>query len=177
MKNRLPAIIVVFAILLIDFTSCEKAGKYEPESILIYEPKLSTTDFQTPFCKYDNFTLQWNRDPDNKKGILLVLEWYGNIAHDNYNDQYNSYDNYESYIDYIPNTCVQNIACIPDTGKVVLESSFFDDVPDNALCNMYLLRGNITTDDIDMHGAYDYMEGVAWTVFQFILERDTQRQQ
>lgn len=66
---------------------------------------------------------------------------------------------------------------MPDTGKVVLDSTFFDDVPDNALCNMYLLRGNITSDDVYLSGAYDYMEGVAYTVFEFILERDTQRQQ
>ena len=70
------------------------------------------------------------------------------------------------------NTCVRNADCVPDNGECVLDEKLFDNIPDTALCNMYIARGDIENIMVD-----DYSHKISvitYVVFQFILIREVE---
>lgn len=93
----------------------------------------STLCDPTPLCYYEDMEIEWNPDPNNANGVVIVIEWLGGTAFDDPVD--------ESLV---------NGTIVDDTGTTILSNDLFDGIPDNALVNMYLMRANIAefgTDD------------------------------
>ncbi len=81
---------------------------------------------EIPLCYYDDMEIEWNPDPENNNGVVVIIEWNGIMV-----DGPNS------------NTNVVGIDILDDTGVAVLNNQIFDGIPDGAMVNMWLLRGNI----------------------------------
>lgn len=81
-----------------------------------------------PMCYYDNFILRWNGDPLNENGVVIITEWNGCTIYDSPEDNY-----------------VVHADIVPDVGQAVLSHSFFEDMPDEALVNLWIIRGNMLT--------------------------------
>lgn len=44
-------------------------------------------------------------------------------------------------------TYICRSVCVPDTGEAVLPNELFDEIPDTALCELYLFRGDVENID------------------------------
>lgn len=89
-----------------------------------------------PLCYYDEMEIEWEEDINNHTGIAVVAEWNGLTMNGNCID-----------------TTVVHSAMFDDTGTAVLPNSIFDGMPDEALVNIWLIRGRIVTvsyDDTDL---------------------------
>ena len=105
----------------------EDITMYVPELVNITSPKIETAEELLPYCYYKNFVLKWNADLQNENGLLVAVEWTGN-------DMFGK--NYGKYImtaDIIPN----------DNGECVLNNELFKNIPQGAIANLILLRGNV----------------------------------
>ncbi len=85
-----------------------------------------------PLCYYEDMQIEWNQDPDNTNGIVIVVEWNG-ITMNGQTGQ----------------GPLANIDIIDDTGIAILNNDLFDGIPDEALVNVWLLRANIVTIDYE----------------------------
>jgi len=100
---------------------------YVPDLIEITSPKIENSADLFPYCYYKDFELKWNADSKNENGLVVIVEWTGmNIKG-------------EKTAKYI-----RNIDIIPiDDGSTVLNEKLFDNIPENAITYITLLRGNI----------------------------------
>ncbi len=106
---------------------------YIPELVNISSPPVVQPKDLLPLCYYDNFIIKWNEDAQNENGLLVNVEWSG-----------------EMYGDKDQNSFVRNLDIIPeDDGEAVLNKELFKDIPDFAIIHIMLLRGNIDTTRIN----------------------------
>lgn len=99
---------------------------YVPQMINIIKPSITKEEELLPLCYYDGFVLGWNADQNNRNGVVIIVEWMGNmvIGSD------------------IPDTHIRRTCIVEDNGECVLSNSMFDGIPDTAVCHLTILRGN-----------------------------------
>lgn len=98
-----------------------------PEPIDLYSPEIDHCN-PFPYCYYENFILSWNADIHNDAGVVIISEWNG------------------CTLEGSPqNISIANVDLVPDNGETVLHTDLFQGMPDEALVNLYLIRGNLTT--------------------------------
>jgi hypothetical protein len=107
---------------------------YVPNLVEIISPKIEKSENLFPYCYYKGFELKWNSDRKNENGLVVIVEWYGTSLKEMKVDRY-----------------IRNIDIIPeDDGSCVLNDKIFDNIPENAIAYITLLRGNITVlDDVE----------------------------
>lgn len=81
-----------------------------------------------PLCYYEDLEIEWNEDSQNANGVVVIADWTGSILNGPSQD-----------------TRVANVDIVEDTGVAVLSSSLFDNMPDEALVDLWLIRGNMIT--------------------------------
>lgn len=108
---------------------------YVPELVEILSPKIQTQEELFPVCYYDNFIIEWNADPNNKEGLVVIAEYFGNNAIPSNSEETTHVLN----VDYIKE----------DTGKTVLNKELFKDIPDLSFAHIILLRGNVAIEEIE----------------------------
>lgn len=122
-------------------------------------PGLNTT-FKTPELlliespKYDNdlkifpgLTIEWNRDPDNKNGIAILIH-FNPISIDNRDEHGNARDAVETPIH------------ITDSGSYTITSEDLKGIPSGAFVEFYIGRGNYKREQLNESenhfGIYSY---------------------
>jgi len=101
---------------------------YVPNLVEISSPKIEKTSDLFPYCYYKDFELKWNADSKNDNGLVVIVEWTG------MNIKGEKTAKYIRNIDIISN----------DNGSAVLNEKLFDNIPENAITYITLLRGNIS---------------------------------
>jgi hypothetical protein len=113
----------------------EKSNKkmYIPKKLNISKPVPSGENMFI-YAFYKDFKLEWNADPQNEEGLMVSVMYDGrNVIPEN-NE----------------NRTVKNIDYIKeDNGKFILNNSIFDDIPNHALLDLMLLRGNVQIEEYD----------------------------
>lgn len=113
----------------------KNSGKelYIPKKLNISKP-LPFEDDIFIYAFYKDFKLEWNADPKNKEGLMVAVMYDGsNVIPEN--DE---------------NVIIKNIDHIEeDNGKIILNNSIFDDIPNHALVDIMLLRGNVEIEEYD----------------------------
>lgn len=79
-----------------------------------------------PNCYYDEMEIEWNEDPNNPQGIVVLIQWTGIVL-----------DGEGT------NEPVYNLCLLEDTGVGTLDNAMFDNIPDRAYVTMFLIRANI----------------------------------
>lgn len=51
--------------------------------INITKPSTEAVENLLPLCYYDGFKLCWNSDSKNKNGVIVIIEWIGEMVIDN----------------------------------------------------------------------------------------------
>jgi hypothetical protein len=97
----------------------------------------------------------WNADNDNENGIVVIVEWTGNMyAHDKVNG-----------------THIRNVDIIlDDDGDEILNNLLFQDIPEDAMATLTLIRGNV--DVINYGSDRVKIGGESIVSLPFILVRD-----
>lgn len=132
---------------------------YIPKRVGILSPEISDPEDLLPFCFFEDFELSWNEDVANTNGILVVVEWSGTMYGE----------------DDIPGAHIQNIGYIPhDNGVEVLNNALFDMIPEDAICDLTIIRGN--SDVVEYNGSEEVrVGGFSASSITFILVRDMSR--
>lgn len=104
---------------------------YAPEIIHIQFPDVNSEEEELPLCYYDGLEVKWNKDEKNANGVLVAVTWSGDMI---FGEDYSS-------------TYICRSVCVPDTGEAVLPNELFDEIPDTALCELYLFRGDVENID------------------------------
>lgn len=81
-----------------------------------------------PMCFFQDFEIEWNADPSNENGVIIIAEWNGCTI---YNPA--------------QPVSIANVDLVEDTGTAVLNTDLFTGMPDEALVNLWLIRGNLIT--------------------------------
>lgn len=115
-----------------DIISSEISQEYTyqipiPEPINLYSPEIDYCNL-FPLCYYENFILRWNADMNNNAGVVIISEWNGCMLECSPQD-----------------ISIANVDLVADNGETVLNTDLFQGIPDKALVNLYLIRGNLTT--------------------------------
>lgn len=105
---------------------------YIPKEIEITVPFVGS-DKMLPLCYYDGLHLKWNEDFNNSNGVIVILEWIGELLAGN----------------DVPSTHIRRTMIAGDTGSIVIPNDLFEEIPDTAVCHLTLIRGNIETLSID----------------------------
>jgi hypothetical protein len=84
--------------------------------------------YPIPMCYYDNFIVEWNGDPANDNGVVVIAEWTGGTMHG-----------------HPQAIAMSNATLVDDTGIAVLDTNLFAGMPDEASVDLWLIRGNINT--------------------------------
>lgn len=100
---------------------------YAPEIIKFLFPKIEKEEDLYPLFYYKSFPIQWNEDPNNPNGIMVIVEWTGTMI----------------YGEDHPDAYVRSTDLISDTGEAFLNPAMFNDIPDTALCTLTILRGDV----------------------------------
>lgn len=138
-------------------SSTGEAEMYVPKAIEFTFPYAESEEDLNPLCYYKDFVIRWNKDEDNKNGVLVVVDWTGSMVLGN----------------DIPDTHVCRVVQFPDTGEAQLPEIIFDGIPDTAYCDMLILRGNI--ENIEQ-GQYTYkLVGKTHQQISFILIREIEK--
>jgi hypothetical protein len=87
---------------------------------------------------YDGAVIKWNGDTLNTNGVLVMVEWDGSHAYEDFHDSF-----------------ITNADIVPDTGECVLDSRLFQGIPDGAIIELSILRANIQ--DVD---DFEFAEGM-----------------
>ena len=154
---------VVFAFSPIETKGAGRAeaktvSMYIPELVSITSPKIEREAELYPYCYYKNFLLRWNEDSKNENGLVVVIvEWFGMVFPGEVKSEY-----------------VRNIDVLPeDDGAEVLNNKLFDNIPENALCYITLLRGNI--ENVDFNDIPYSAVGETHEVLPMILVKNLKR--
>lgn len=82
-----------------------------------------------PYCWWDKMEIEWNEDPNNKNGVLIVAVWSGTSLLGKNN--------------YVPPVLIYNVDVVEDTGHAILDNKLFDNIPEWAVMSLLLFRANI----------------------------------
>ncbi len=115
-------------------TDATEVNMYVPELVEITNPKITNSDELLPSCYSKDFVLEWNADPNNKEGLVVIAEYFGNNA-----VPINSTDEHILNTDMIKE----------DNGRAVLNNDLFKDIPNLSIVHIVLLRGNVDIQEID----------------------------
>lgn len=107
---------------------------YIPDLVEITNPKIDNDDELLPICYYEDFVLEWNADPNNEEGLVVIAEYFGNNAIPE-----------NSTNEHILNTDVIDI----DNGHAVLNNDLFKNIPNLSIVHLILLRGNVAIEEIE----------------------------
>ena len=118
-NQKMPERVQRSPVFSFDFTT----SAVEPINIL---RPLPTDCNPIPMCYYHAMDIEWNPDPHNPTQIMIITEWNG------LNMNGISID-----------TTIINHRETDDDGIVTLDDHIFDGMPDGALVNIWLVRGNI----------------------------------
>lgn len=114
--------------------NAEEVVMYVPNIVSITNPEVKTVQEQYPLCDSKNFVLEWNADPQNKEGLVVIAEYFG----------------FNAIPSDAQNTHVLNTDYIElDNGKVTLDAALFNGMPNMAIVHIILLRGNVALKDIE----------------------------
>ncbi len=99
------------------------------EPMYIIKPAICDTN-PIPECYYDNFIVQWPGDLANinDNGVVVVAEWHGVTMYEPSQDVF-----------------VANVDIVEDSGQAVLNPDLFDNIPNEALVTLWLIRGTAIT--------------------------------
>lgn len=106
---------------------------YIPQPIEITTPAVTSDEDFYPFCYSKDFVLRWNADTNNENGVIVVVEWFGATA---------GQGDYE-------NTHIRRIDLLEDTGEAHLDAALFEGIPNTALVELTLLRGDVKNIDLE----------------------------
>jgi hypothetical protein len=106
---------------------------YVPQVLEFYAPEYEA-EKMPPFLT--SFPLSWNADDANKNGVVVQVEWVGEIQNPD-----------GSRIFGTEHKRVINI--IPDNGTGVLDNEYFKHFPHGALLNVTLVRGNLEVIEVE----------------------------
>jgi hypothetical protein len=109
----------------------DSVSMYVPYVIDINYPVASATEL-VPLCPYNDLLLEWNKDENNENGILIIVEWDGDMTGS-----------------AKKNKSIRTIDLVEDTGEAILNTELFQDIPDLAIINITILRGNVDIVDIE----------------------------
>lgn len=127
---------------------------YVPELVEITSPKIETEEELYPYCYYKDFVIQWKPDMKNENGLVVAVEWYGLFINGEKENKH-----------------VRNIdVLMEDDGEEILKNTLFNDIPEQALCYIILLRGNI--ENIDFEDSPYSIVGETHAVLPLILIRN-----
>jgi len=135
-------------------TSSPEVGvnMYIPHIIDIIYPVASRTELQ-PLCPYDDLLVEWNKDGQNDNGVVVMVEWDGDMVGQDFR-----------------NEGVRTIDVVEDTGRAILDTSMFDGIPDFAMINITLLRGNI--DIVELENSAVKLYGVSNSSITVVLAKE-----
>ncbi|MCB9425873.1 MAG: hypothetical protein H6584_02420 [Flavobacteriales bacterium] len=110
----------------------KEVSMYVPELLEIKNPAVASEEDLFPACYSQDFVLEWNADPKNEEGLVVIAEYFGeNLVSENSTDVH-----------------ITNTDIIPvDNGKAVLNNSLFDGIPDSSVVHIILLRGNVKLEE------------------------------
>lgn len=100
--------------------------------IKILSPDMSYWKGIYPWACSEGFVLEWEADPQNKNGVVIITSWNGLIIDS---------DTTGGYIDHA--------TLVKDNGYVVLDPKMFEGMPETAFVTLYMLRANIEDLEID----------------------------
>ena len=104
---------------------------YVPYLIDINYPVASATELQ-PLCPYNDLLVEWNTDVNNTNGVVVIVEWDGDMVGSDKRAM-----------------SIRSIDVVADNGSAILNPELFKDIPDLAMINITLLRGNIDIVEIE----------------------------
>jgi hypothetical protein len=115
-------------------TNTSEIVMYVPNIVSITNPAVTTEQEKYPLCDSKNFVLEWNADPLNKEGVVVIAEYFG----------------FNAIPSDAQNTHVLNTDYIElDNGKATLDAALFNGIPNLAIVHIILLRGNVALKDIE----------------------------
>lgn len=126
---------------------------YVPEVMRIEFPSKTLSSESRPLCYYKNFVVRWNKDVNNKNGIIIVVKWRGLMV---FGEDY-------------PSALVQHIARFQDSGEIELDESMFEGIPDTAYCTLIVFRGDVENVEINETN-YKYLTE-CYDMLDFVLVR------
>ena len=85
-----------------------------------------------PLCYREDMEIEWQSEPTNNTGVIVVAEWNGLQLDGTHTDT----------------TIVHSIE-IADDGTHVLPNNIFEGMPNEAFVNLWLIRGKIVTIQVD----------------------------
>lgn len=139
----------------IGITNPSNWDMYIPQKIQIVSPPILNQNDLLPFCYFDNFQLEWNADASNLNGIVVIVDWDGTM--------YGQND--------ISGIQIRNVDILPaDDGVEVLNNQIFDNIPEDAMATLTILRGNV--DIINYQNSTVKLGGQSIVSLPFILVRD-----
>lgn len=126
---------------------------YIPEIVSITSPRITDASELHPRCDINNFVIRWNADPLNENGVIIKIAWGGTVL----------------FGHHLDGSQVILADLFPDTGEATLPLQMFEGIPDTALCELTIMRGNV---DAIMVDDYSYkMGGASSETMSFILLR------
>ncbi len=138
-----------------DGSTNKEVEMYVPEQLEISSPKISTEEELMPICFYEDFVLEWNADPKNKEGLVVIAEYNGLSAVPSENKN----------IHIVNTDVIKN-----DNGRTILNNNIWDGIPNSGIVNITLLRGNVKIENIDEENYKFFAE--AHVVLPIILIKD-----
>ncbi len=128
---------------------------YIPKRIQLLAPAVNSEKELFPLCYFNDMEIRWNADGKNDNGIVVIVEWKG--------DMYAAPE--------VPNVHIRNIdILLQDDGVEVLDNDIFNQIPDDAMATITILRGNV--DIADYNGTSVKVGGESIMALPFILVRD-----
>lgn len=124
---------------------------YVPKTIEILYPKSHKEYF--PICYFDRYKLRWEKDVSNSNGVVISVEWFGQILGEADTENY-----------------IRRIDIVNDNGETLINSHMFDKIPHLAIVKVTIARGNI--DIIEKKGITYKIQGISEASLYTIIARE-----
>lgn len=86
----------------------------------------STNCNSIPCCYVKDMEIAWNPDYDNRNGVVILVEWQGSTVSEPTRDIH-----------------IVTGDIVADNGQVVLRDELFNDIPNEAIVNLWIMRANM----------------------------------
>jgi len=130
-------------------------------AITMYVPKMAEIAYPKahqvlyPVCKFNNYRLQWDKDLLNDNGMVIIVEWDGDMLEGS-----------------VLNTYIQRIDIVEDNGETIIKPEMFEDIPHTAIARVSILRGNIEIAEITEDMVYKFYAESNASLRTIILKED-----
>lgn len=128
---------------------------YIPQQLNISNPKIEDEEDLMPYCYCKDFVLEWNADPENTEGLVVVAEYTGISA----------IPSKDKRIHIVNSDVIKE-----DNGKAVLNNEIWKGIPDTGVVTVSLMRGNVKIEEIDEENYNFFAE--AHVVLPIVLIKD-----